>query len=102
MITDKLGDDSDIKRQTRSVYCRSNMLIREFHFCSDHVKKLLYSSYCTNMYCAQLWWCYSESLLKKLRVAYNNGFRRLMNFGLESIVVQVVCLQVMMFHLLMR
>ena len=32
-------------------------------------------SYCTNMYCVQLWSGFSLAQVQKLRVAYNNSFR---------------------------
>ena len=37
------------------------------------------SSIVSNLYCAQLWWIYPHSIINKIWVAYNNGFRKLMN-----------------------
>ena len=38
IITNDLSDDADIKEKIGSLYARSNMLLRKFHFCSDNVK----------------------------------------------------------------
>ena len=45
----------DVKRQTRTFYTRANLLIRNFRHCTDKVKYYLFQSYCTSMYCSQLW-----------------------------------------------
>ena len=47
--------DSDINRQMRSFYIRSNYLVRSFSNCSVEVKSQLFSAYCSSMYCAALW-----------------------------------------------
>ena len=65
IIADTLRNDDDIKRTIRGIYARSNMLMRKFYNCSSHVKKFLFKTYCTNFYCAQLWWTYSNESLRK-------------------------------------
>ena len=59
IISNDLKDDNDIKKTLRGIYARSNMLIRRFYNCSSSVKKLLFKTYCTNLYCAHLWSFYS-------------------------------------------
>ena len=81
MLTNDLQDNEEIKRQIRSIYCRSNMLIRDFHFCNEDVRKLLYSTFCSNLYCTQLWWCYNNAMFNKVKVAFNNGFRIFLNYN---------------------
>ena len=78
ILTDKWEDD--IKIQTRSFFCKSNMLIKEFWHCNENVKKMLYNSFCSNFYCSQLWWSYTKNALNRARIAYNNGFRKLMGY----------------------
>ena len=78
VITDTLCDDKDMLRQIRSLYCRSNMLIRKFSRCSDYVKTKLFQSFCSNMYCCSVWFKYSSRVYNKLRVAYNNSCRILL------------------------
>ena len=80
IITDTLTDNNDIQKTIRGIYARSNMLIRKFSNCSYHVKKFLFQTYCTNFYCTQLWWTYSQEALRKVRVEFNNSFRHLMGF----------------------
>ena len=78
MVIENSGSDKkDIARQIRSLYFRANMLVRKFSSCSYQVKRQLFMSYCTNLYCVQLWSVYTAGQLQKLRVAYNNSFRRL-------------------------
>ena len=55
IISNYLKDDNDIKKTIRGINARSNMLIRRFYNCSSSVKKLLFKTYCTHFYCAQLW-----------------------------------------------
>ena len=77
MVIECTGSDKqDISRQIRGLYCRGNMLLRKFSQCSDNVKRQLFISYCTNMYCFQLWSQFTLAQMQKLRVAYNNIFRR--------------------------
>ena len=80
-ITDTLNDHIDIQRTIRGIYARSNMLIRKYSHCSSHVKRLLFKTYCKNVYCTQLWWSYSNECLRKIRVAFNNSFRFLMGYS---------------------
>ena len=81
IVDSQLRNDCDLKRQLRSIYCKSNMLIRKFYSCSYEVKTTLYRSYCSNFYCTPLWWRYPNDLLCKLKVAFNNGLRKLLNLN---------------------
>ena len=55
IISDNLTENEDIRMQIRSLYARSNMLIRTFGRCSRNVKRQLFMTYFGNMYRAQLW-----------------------------------------------
>ena len=78
IVIDSSGcDDRDISRQVRGLYFRANMLVRKFSLCSYNVKRQLFVSYCTSMYCAHLWSQFSLAQIQKLRVAYNNSFRKI-------------------------
>jgi len=46
IISDTLSDDSDIMREVRNMYVRSNILKRRFGCCSNAVKVVLFRSYC--------------------------------------------------------
>ena len=47
-------DDDDMLRQMRTLYIRSNKLLRTFHYCSIDVKLELFRSFCTSFYCMLL------------------------------------------------
>ncbi len=71
-------DDKDIYRQTCKQYAQANMLLRKFSKCSEEVKCYLFRAFCTPMYTAHLWCCYRKSSMQRLRVAYNDGLRLLL------------------------
>ena len=66
-------DDDDMLRQMRTLYIRSNKLLRTFYHCSIDVKLELFRSFCTSFYCCYLWTAYKKSTFNKLRVAFNNA-----------------------------
>ena len=75
-------DDKDILRQMRSVYARSNRILRMFSHCSIDANIVLFNSYCTLLYCSYLWTEYKKTAFSKIRVALNNAYRRI--FGLSN------------------
>ena len=77
LISDKFLDNDDIDREIRAIYARGNYLIRSFRRCDDNTKSVLFSTYCSNLYCSALWSNYSNTVLQRLVVAYNNVFRKL-------------------------
>ena len=72
MINNTLSDDDDINHQRRQLYARGNMLLRNFGVCSAEVKLKLFNTFCSNVYCCQLWWSYTKSTLNKLCISYHN------------------------------
>ena len=75
-INDNCSDDDDnVKRQLRSLYARSIMLRKKFFNCSEEVKAKLYTTYCSNLYCAQLWWNHKNASARKLEIAHDSGFK---------------------------
>ena len=58
----------------RTLYIRSNKLLRTFHYCSTGVKLELFKSYCTSFYCCYLWTAYKKSTFDRLCVAFNNEY----------------------------
>ena len=63
----------DVCRQTSKFYAQANTLLRNFHYCSDDVKCMLFRSFCTNMYCSPLWFNSTSSIYKKLNTSYNGA-----------------------------
>ncbi len=81
IVSNTGSDDDDVKRQKRSLYATANRLKRQFVGCSFEVKKQLFTSYCSNLYCAQLWSRFTQASWSSVRVAYNNACRIVL--GLE-------------------
>ena len=80
IISNNCSDHNDITRQCRSTYAKGNTLIRKFYKCSDKVKVILFKAYCTSLYTSELWCRYSESSLRKMRVAYHGIFKKFLNY----------------------
>ena len=70
-------DDEDMLRQMRNLYIRSNKLLRTFHYCSSELE--LFKSCYTLFYCCYLWTAYKKSTFDRLRVAFNNAYRRVLS-----------------------
>ena len=73
-------DQSDDVLQTniRTLYIRSHKLLRMFSYCTVYVKKELFRSYCSSLYCCALWSDYRKATYRKLTVAFNNIHRGLL------------------------
>ena len=69
MTSSSMKTTIDVKRQTRTFYARANLLICNFRHCTDKVKCYLFKSYCTSMYCSQLWLNSTKDSLHKLRTS---------------------------------
>ena len=63
----------------RKYYANANMLLRKFSYCSPNVKCCMFKSYCATMYCSSMWFDSTVTSMKKLKIAYNNGLRMLLN-----------------------
>ena len=56
-------------------------LIRTCYHCSIDIKLLLFRSYYTPSYCSHLWINFNKATYNKLRVAYNNVYRRILGYS---------------------
>ena len=63
----------------RKYYANANMLLRKFSYCSPNVKCCMLKSYCSTIYCSSMWYDSTVTSMKELKIAYNNGLRRLLN-----------------------
>ena len=81
LLTANFKDDDDMMKHLRAFYIRSNTLIRKFYHCSIDIKLLLFRSYCTPSYCSHLWVNFNKVTYNKLRVAYNNVYRRILGYS---------------------
>lgn len=77
-IKSDLTNDCDIAKQVSSLYCRANILNKRFKLCTDDIKVLLFKLFCSNVYCASLWCNFKQASITRIKVAYNNAFRILM------------------------
>ena len=79
-----------VARQTRKFYLQDNLLLRNFRHCSDDVKCALFQTYCTNMYCCQLWFNSTKSNIKSYLQATIVFY--VVFFASLNHIVQVICL----------
>ena len=78
MFNTNAQDDEEMLRQMRTLYIRSNKLLRTFYYCSTDVKLELFKSYCTPFYCCYLWTAYKKSTFDRFLVTFNNAYRRVL------------------------
>ena len=84
----------------RKLYANVNLLLRKFSKCSVGVKCFLFETYCSNLYCAPMWFDCTKAALKKLKIAYNNSLRDLCSC--HGVIVPLRCLQILASILLMK
>jgi hypothetical protein len=77
LITKNHSDNAAISKQTRKLNAVGNQLVRKFNFCTTDVKVQLFKTYCYPIYCNALWSNFTRATVSKLRVSYNDIFRRL-------------------------
>jgi len=59
IIDNSFSDDSDINREVKALFARTNLLCRRFKRCSELVKVRFFRSFCVSFYDAALWYNYS-------------------------------------------
>ena len=64
--------------ETRTFYAQTNMLLRDFRYCTNDVKCTLFKSFCANMYCCPLWFNSTSSTIKKLKTSYHSALLNLL------------------------
>ena len=102
IITDDLRNDSDIKRQIKSVYVKGNVLVRKFSKCTAEVKARLFKAYCSSFYCDSLWCNYYSETYRKSQTSYNIILRklskldRLNSISEKCLHINVDCLKVLL------
>ena len=76
---DTLSDEDEISKRSGELYKRAFMIRSKFSRCSIPVKKYLFTTYLSTIYCSSLW-IMTKSQSNKIRVSYNNALRII--FGL--------------------
>ena len=79
IVVSEANCDGDSNGNMRKYYANVNMLLRKFSYCSPDVKCCMFKSYCATMYCLSMWFDSTVTSMKKLKIAYNNVLRRLLN-----------------------
>ena len=79
LLSQDMKDDAYMDRHLRSLYARSNVIFRKFHHCPASIKVNLIKTY-WSPYCSQLWVNHTKCPYNKLRVAYNNTYRRVLGY----------------------
>ena len=70
---------------------------------STDVKCCMFKSYCSTMYCSLMWFESNVTAMRKLKIAYNNGFRRILNLPkYNSATEMFVNLNILSFGELLR
>lgn len=81
IFTYNCNDDAHVESLYRGLCVRSNTVFRNFSKCDDNVKEVLFKSFCTSFYCLPAVIRVKVSIVNKLRVCYNNSFRKIFNTG---------------------
>ena len=77
-ITTSHKNDSDMLRQMRMLYARSNRLVRLFYSSIRNVLIELGRNFCVYFYCSYLRTHYNRASFSKICVAYNNFYNRIL------------------------
>ena len=75
IMTSRNGESDTISKETRALYARGNMLLSKFRHCTQDVKKNLFMTYCSSLYCCSMWSVYDNSTLRSIHVAHNDVLR---------------------------
>ena len=79
IVDSEINCDGDLERQMRKYYANAKMLLRKCGYCSPDGKCCMFISYCATMYCSSMWFDSAVASMNKMKIAYNNGLRRLLN-----------------------
>ena len=79
-----------INREVRSMFTRTNVLIRRFGNCSVSVKLSLFRSYCSNLYDTGLWHTYLKGSMQKLRSCYNKCVKMFFGYNRRYSMTQTL------------
>ena len=77
-FTSHNSDDDHVEYLYRGLCARGNMILRNFSKCNADVMKMLFQSFCVNFYCMSQIFNVKQHTMNKLKVCYNDSFRRLM------------------------
>ena len=82
IISDDMSDDADVFRQVKCLYIRGNIISRKFANCSINVKLVVFKTYCSCLYTAQLWGTCLSRTMNRLKCTNNIIVRSIVNSDL--------------------
>ena len=74
-------NSDDANMQGGRSNARVNGITKNVSMCSPVVKATLFTTFCSNMYCSQLWRDFRSCYIRQLIVGYNHSFRYIMNYS---------------------
>ena len=83
-------DDSDISREIKKLFSRTNLLVRKFNRCSVLVKVKLFTAYCLCFYDISLWRRFSVHSFTKFRSCYYKCMKVFFGYSKYSSVTQML------------
>jgi len=100
-----LNDDSDIMREVKNLFMRSNLLCRRFRRCSLQIKLVLFRYFCICFYDTGIWSHFSAVALLKCKSRYHECLKYFfgyLRYRLQQChkYVSLICCLVLVFLLL--
>ena len=83
-------DDTDINRELKNLFPRTNVLLRRFSYCSSPVKLQLFKSYCVCFCDIALWSNFHACVLSKLASAYVKCLQLFFGYSKYSSVTAMI------------
>lgn len=77
-------DKTELVRRKRELYSQANLAASRFRNSRLDIKKYIFKTFFSNMYCMSLWCPTEPSMLRSVQVAYNDAFRILFGFSRRS------------------
>ena len=90
IIDHSCSDDSDINREVKNLFMRTNILCRRFKRCSLHVKVRLFRTFCLCMYDTALWANFSAGAMNMFASCYNKCMKSFFGYPKYSSVTSML------------
>jgi len=90
IIDNSFSDDSDINREVKALFARTNLLCRRFKRCSKPVKVRLFRSFCVCFYNTALWCNYFVGAISRLASCYNKCLKYFFGYSKYSSVTDML------------
>ena len=85
-----LADDTDINREIRNLFARTNILLSRFRRCSVGVKLMLFKSFCLCFYGIELWSDFKAASMNRLKACYTKCAKSFFGYSKYSSVTEML------------